>query len=201
MVPVYILCLYHGEEKWDGPRSLADMVGFAEGDDRFREWFNDYSLRLYCVNEAEDLDMFHTETALLFRALQYRDDRIGLKKLLENSSEYHHLDRDTLEAMSVLLKLLAVWKKRSKVMNVSGEKEEFDMCLAVREWEAEAKRIGRKEGRKKGREEGLKEGGLSILFQLVKEGLLSSVDAARKAGLSEGAFLEKMNTENSKNHH
>ena len=179
--PVYTLCLYHGEEKWDGPRSLADMVEFAEGEDCFQELFNDYPLRLYCVNEAKDLDLFHTEVAQLFRALQYRGDRVGLKRLLENNREYQHLDRDTLEAVSVLLKLPAVWKKRNRFMSVNGKKEEFDMCLAVREWEAEAKRIGREEG------------GLSMLFQLVKEGLLSSVDAARKAGLSEEVFLEKMN--------
>lgn len=198
LVSVYTLCLYHGEEKWDGPRSLADMMEFAKGEVCFRELFNDYPLRLYCVNEAEDLDMFHTEVTQLFRALQYRGDRVGLRRLLENSREYQHLDRDTLEAMSVLLKFPSVWKKRNKFMNMNGEKEEFNMCLAVREWEAEAKRIGRKEGLeeglKKGLKEGLKEGGLSMLFQLVKEGLLSSADAAGKAGLSETDFLEKMDT-------
>ena len=150
--------------------------------------FNDYPLRLYCVNEAEDFGVFHTEAAQLFRALQRRSNKTGLKKLFEENIEYQHLDKDTLEAMTVLLNLPAVWKKWNKIMNVNEEKEEFDMCLAVREWEAEAKRIGRKEG------------GLSMLFQLVKEGLLSSVDAARKAGLSEGDFLEKMNIENSENH-
>lgn len=188
LVPVYTLCLYHGEEKWDGPRSLADMMEFSEGKDYFQELFNDYPLRLYCVNEAEDFGVFHTEAAQLFHALQHRSNKTGLKKLFEENIEYQHLDKDTLEAMTVLLNLPAVWKKRNKIMNVNEEKEEFDMCLAVREWEAEAKRIGRKEG------------GLSMLFQLVKEGLLSSVDAARKAGLSEGDFLEKMNIENSENH-
>lgn len=188
LVPVYTLCLYHGEEKWDGPRSLADMMEFSEGKDYFQELFNDYPLRLYCVNEAEDFDVFHTETEQLFRALQYRGDWLGLKKLIESNSKYQHLDRDTLEAMSVLLKLPSAWEKRSEYISRIGDREEYNMCLAVREWEAEAKRIGRKEG------------GLSMLFQLVKEGLLSSVDAARKAGLSERAFLEKMNTENSENH-
>lgn len=146
LLPVYTLCLYHGEEKWDGPRSLADMVEFAEGEDYFRQLFNDYPLRLYCVNEAEGLDMFHTEVAQLFRALQYRGDRIGLKKLLEENSENQHLDRDTLEAMTVLLKLPSAWEKRNKFVSNIGDREEFDMCLAVREWEAEAKRIGRSQG-------------------------------------------------------
>ena len=30
LAPVYTLCLYHGEESWDGPRSLKDMMDFGE---------------------------------------------------------------------------------------------------------------------------------------------------------------------------
>ena len=29
LAPVYTICLYHGQEKWDGPRGLKDMVDFA----------------------------------------------------------------------------------------------------------------------------------------------------------------------------
>lgn len=142
LVPVYTLCLYHGEEKWDGPRSLKDMMTFSDGTDDFQELFHDYPLRLYCLNEAEDLEQFRTEVGQLFRALQYRGDRAGLKKLLESNSEYKHLDRDTLEAMSVLLRLPTAWEKREMIMSKNRETEEFDMCQAIREWEAEAKRTG-----------------------------------------------------------
>ncbi len=34
------LCLYHGEEKWDGPRSLKDMMDF--GADGKRQKWEDY---------------------------------------------------------------------------------------------------------------------------------------------------------------
>lgn len=153
MAPVYTLCLYHGEEKWDGPRSLGDMMNFAGIEDKFRELFNDYPLRLYCLNEAEDLELFHTEVAQLFRALQYRSDRAGLRRLLESDPGYCHLDRDTLEAMAVLLKLPSVWEKRKNIMHTNQEREEFDMCQAVREWAEEERKIGREEGLEKGREE------------------------------------------------
>lgn len=135
-----------GEEKWDGPRSLGDMMNFAGIEDKFRELFNDYPLRLYCLNEAENLELFHTEVAQLFRALQYRSDRAGLRRLLESDPGYHHLDRDTLEAMAVLLKLPSVWEKRKNIMHKNQEREEFDMCQAVREWAEEERKIGREEG-------------------------------------------------------
>lgn len=182
LVPVYTLCLYHGEEKWDGPRSLADMVEFAEGEDCFQGLFNDYPLRLYCVNEAEDLDVFHTEAALLFRALQYRGDRIGLKRLLESDVGYRHLDRDTLEAMAVLLKLSAAWEKRNKFMSKIEDREEYDMCLAVREWEAEAKKIGRKEG--------IKEGRTAIIRNMIRRGY-SGEEIAQVAECNR-EFVEKI---------
>ena len=142
LTPVYTLCLYHGEDKWDGPRSLKDMMAFSAGSDDFQGLFYDYPLRLYCLNEAEDLELFRTEVGRLFRALQYRGDRAGLRELLEGNPEYQHLDRDTLEAMSVMLKLPTVWEKRDIIMRRNGGREEFDMCKAVIEWEAEAKEIG-----------------------------------------------------------
>ena len=151
--PVYTLCLYHGEEKWDGPRSLGDMVSFEGEEDVFRKIFNDYPLRLYCLNEAHDLEMFHTEVRQLFCALQYRKDRAGLCRLLESDPAYRHLDRDTLEAMTVLLKMSKVWERRDRIMKKSEDREEYDMCQAVREWAEEERRLGEKVGRKEGREE------------------------------------------------
>lgn len=31
IAPVYTICLYHGTETWDGPRSLKDMMDFESG--------------------------------------------------------------------------------------------------------------------------------------------------------------------------
>lgn len=150
LVPVYTLCLYHGMEKWDGPRSLRDMMQFGENDD-LQELFSDYPFRLYCLNEAENLDVFKTEVGSLFRALKYREDRDGLRKLLQGNKEYRKLDADTLETMTVVLKLPELWENR--VLYMEDGKEEYNLCKAVKEWSAEERRIGRKEGRREGKEE------------------------------------------------
>lgn len=39
-----------------------------------------------------------------------------------------------LEAMAVLLNMPAVWEKKTSIMSTNGDKEEYDMCQAVREW-------------------------------------------------------------------
>lgn len=146
LVPVYTLCLYHGMDQWDGPRTLSDMMSFESGKDSFRKIFKDYPMQLYCLNEAQDLQVFHTELGILFQALQYRKDRVGLRKLTMQDARYRHLDADTLETMSVMLELPSIWKERKKYMEKSDDGEVYDMCQAVREWAEEERSIGRTEG-------------------------------------------------------
>jgi len=47
---------------------------------------------------------------------------------------------------------------------------------------------GREEGIKEGIKKGIKEGTVQVLISLVKDGILSISDAARRAGMSEESF-------------
>lgn len=115
-----------------------DMMYFGDDNDRFRETFIDYPFHLYCLNEADDLEQFHTEVGVLFRALQFRKDRKGLKQLLQNNVEYRHVDKDTLEAIAVLLDMPSIWEERYRYMiQNENDREGYNMCLAVREWAEE----------------------------------------------------------------
>ena len=51
------LCLYHGEEKWDGPRSLKDMMDFgADGKrQKWEDYFADYPMRIVCADEFVEI--------------------------------------------------------------------------------------------------------------------------------------------------
>lgn len=154
LTPVYTICLYHGVETWDGPRTLGDMMDFGDEEDGFRKFFKDYPMQLYCLNEEQDLQMFHTEVGLLFQALQYRKDRAGLKKLMERDQRYQHIDAETLETISVMLEKPSIWKNREKYMGKNEEdEEEYDMCQALEEWAEEERSIGRKEGQQAGADE------------------------------------------------
>lgn len=64
----------------------------------------------------------------------------------------------------------------------------------VLEYEAKAiKNEGVREGLNEGRKEGRKEGRLEMLFDLVRDNLLSLQEAISRAGLPEEVFLKKMN--------
>ena len=159
LAPVYTICLYHGVETWDGPRTLGDMMDFGDKGDGFRKIFKDYPIQLYCLNEAHSLQLFRTEVGILFQALQYRKDRAGLKNLMEQDERYKSIDVDTLETMSVMLELPSIWKNREKYMGMNEEdKEEYNMCQAIREWAEEERSIGRKEGRVEGQQTGFVKG-------------------------------------------
>lgn len=149
LMPVYTLCLYHGEEAWDGPRSLKDMMDFGEDEDRMSCFFADYPMHLLIINEEKDFEVFHTEIRQLFRALKYRKDKKGLLRLLEKEKVYSHLDMETLEVVSVLMDIPKLWANREKYRNQEEKEETGNMCQAIRELMEDAKQEGLEQGLEK----------------------------------------------------
>lgn len=173
--PVHTLCLYLGEEPWDGPRSLKDMMDFGEDTEGMSKHFADYPFRLYCVNEEQDFSMFHTDVRNIFELLPLRKNKRKLLEKLESSTAYNHMTEDSLELLSVLMDSPGIWKNRKKYLNPQNtyhknetpETEEYNMCQAIRELVED----GRQEGRLEGRLETLKQnvenlmGSLSISLE------------------------------------
>ena len=172
LVPVYTICLYHGVETWDGPRTLGDMMDFGDKEDGFRQIFKDYPMQLYCLNEAKDLEVFHTEVGMLFQTLQYRKDKAGLRNLVQKDERYRHVDAETLETMSVMLEQPSLWNERRNYMEKNEENEEgYDMCQALKEWAEEERSIGRKEGRAEGQQAGANEKTRIIVRNMLLRGM------------------------------
>ena len=198
--PTYTLCLYLGEEPWDGPRSLQDMMDFGEEAGDMKELFVDYPFRLYCVNEETDFSMFHTQLRCVFELLPLRKDKNRLLEKLTADEAYTHMDEESLEFLSVVMDNPTIWKNRHKFKKSvketedtgKKEQEEYDMCQAIRELIEDGKQEGLSEGIKVGRSEGIKEGRMQILIDMVKEGLLKIEDAALRCGLSVEEFGGQM---------
>ncbi len=158
LTPVYTLCVYHGEDDWDGPRSLKDMMDFGEDSDGMSRYFADYPLHLYCINEQEAFDTFHTEIKELFQLMKFRKDKKRLQQEMEGNPKYQRMDIESLEVLSVMLNAPKIWKERGKYMNTEHEREECNMCQALREWIEEERSLGWAEGAAKGKAEGKVEG-------------------------------------------
>lgn len=170
--PVYTLWFYHGEGEWDGPRSLKDMMDFGDDADGLSTFFADYRMNLICLNEIEDFCVFHTQLRQLFKAMKCRKDKAGLRNLMNDNEEFRHLEPDTVEAMSVMLHMPEIWKNRENYMSMNEEREEYDMCQAMREICEEERNIGFSQGIDQGIGQGIdqeKEHGIKVLIRTCKK--------------------------------
>lgn len=192
LIPIYTLCVYHGLEKWDGPRSLKDMMNFGKDEDEMSRLFHDYPLHLYCLNEMDDFQVFHTEVRQVFQALRFREDKQKLSKLINTDPAYQHMEADTMEVMSVMLNAPKILENKREYMTIEEGREEYDMCKALKDLTDDARREGVAKGMAQGMESGIIQGTLSTLISLVQKGLLQIPDAAEQAGLTEDDFRQKM---------
>lgn len=164
LAPVYTICLYHGEEEWNGPKFLADMMKFGEDSDVLYPLFADYPFRLFCINAQTDFRIFHTELRALFMALNQRNSPEGLQKLFTEESAYRHLSKDTAEALATLLNIPRIWDFRNEYENQS--EEDYDMCYAVKKWHEQDKM----EGIVLGRNEGILDKTRIVVENMLKRG-------------------------------
>ena len=75
-------------------------------------------------------------------------------------------------------------------------KEDIDQEVLEKsksKWIKEGKKEGRREGIKEGRKEGIKEGVINTLLILVKDGIISVEDAAKRANLSVSKLQKYLN--------
>ena len=157
IVPVYTLCVYHGEAPWDGPRSLKDMMNFGECDkELWEQYFANYPMRLLCVNELRDCSEFESSLGELFGLLPYRNDKKKLMEMLQGNPGYQHVDQETAEAISVLMGVEILMENKDKYEQDGG----YNMCQAMRELLEDS------------RQEGINQGinqGISILIETCQE--------------------------------
>ena len=184
--PVYTICLYSGTETWDGPRTLSDMMEFRAETDPLKEYFSDYPANLFCVNEQKEFECFHTELRELLRAMNYRKDKRKFLSL-EKDERYAHLSKETWEAIATMTgrsffeENMETYKSQNE-----NQREEYDMCQALREIREDFFNEGKAEGREEGRAEGRAEGKAEGREEGRAEGKAEGREEGRAEGREEG---------------
>lgn len=164
LAPVYTLCLYHGAEKWDGPRCLKDMVDFGTDEGEWEQCFANYPMHLICANEPMDCTSFKTSLGVLFALLPFRKDRFRLKKLIDENPVYQRLDEDTAKTASILMGVKIFMKHKEKYKNEEG----YNVCQAIREMMEDSRTEGWEAGREQGEKAGW-EAGIRIFIQASRD--------------------------------
>ncbi len=179
IIPTYTLCLYHGKEFWDGPRSLKDMMDFGNDREEWEEIFADYHFHLVCINEQTDFEEYHSSLKELFQLISMREDRQALVKLVRSNSAYQRLDEETVKAASVLL-----GDKRLMMKQNQNEEGTYNMCKALEDLFEEGRQEGKQEGKLEGKLEGLQEG--------KRSGIIAFLELCQEFGMNRETATERL---------
>lgn len=144
--PVLTAVIYYGEEPWDGPWSLREMVNLPEG---LEEVFNDYQMHLFQVfgNNGEKF------TNKDIRAILRNADAL-------RSGRVQDMDK---KIDAELVKYLAAFVNSEKVLSLSEEEGgEIAVCRAL----DEMIKAGEMRGKAEGKAEGIAESVVGFLEEL-----------------------------------
>lgn len=163
------IIVYYGEEPWDGPRKLSDMV---EIPDAFKPYFQDYLMPLVCINEKSNFERAYkngsVKNLMTQLYLVYQKDWDGIRKMDVE------LDNDTADVLG------AVTGNKVLIQAASEAKGGIRMCTALEQL--------REEGREEGHTEGYNEHQRETIIRMLK----ADVDVATIANFN-GATIEMVN--------
>ena len=178
IVPVVTLVVYFGSDEWDGPIKLTDMMEMLSP--TLMEYVQDYKIHLiqpYGISDKE-LQKFQSSLREVLGCIKYSNDKEKLSAFMKDNSR---MNMDIMAARVVEV-----------VTNMSIEipegEETIDMCKAIEDMIKERACIEREEGKLEGKIEGKYE----ILTNLVKDGILSIQEAAKRMNMTEEEFRRKM---------
>ena len=144
------LCVYYGEEPWDGPLCLKDMLEIPE---MVRPMVSDYRMNLLQLRTSGTCKFHDSEVNDVFdisRSIYERDyEKINML----------YRDRNISSELGIVISAIT---QSQKLIDHALESEQrggpFNMCTALEELRNEGVLEGRREGRLEGRREGRLEG-------------------------------------------
>ena len=163
LTPILTIVLYFGEENWDGPRSLKEMMDLDNCPREVAGRIGDYPLQLVEVRKYPHSEWFRSDLQYVFGFLQRDRDKEGLQKYVnENAEAFSHLDGSTYQMIRVMSHSRKILKRKE---NYRREEGDYDMCQALREMMEDSEAIGEARGISIGEARGISIGevrGISI---------------------------------------
>ena len=127
--PLVTFVLYAGEEEWDGPRNLQDMIDFTDIPDSLKEMVSDYKINVISIRSFENTDIFRTEVKQVFDFIRCSNDKKKLLDLVENDVYYKEMDDDAFDVVTKYTNSKELVK--AKEYSVEGGKN--NVCKAIKD--------------------------------------------------------------------
>ena len=130
-------------------------------DERLLPFIPDYKLNLITPADIADTDFtkFHTELSPVLKYLKYSRSKDKLNEIVHTDPIYRRLDRESAEVINIVT---------GSNLSIEQGKESIDMCQAIEEMRAEERTKGI----------------LETLVSLVKDGILTLSEAAKRANMT-----------------
>ena len=122
LTPVITLVILWSPEKWDGPRSIHEMLAIK--DEEIIKYVPDYKINLVAPSEISDSDFskFHTVLGKALQFIKHSNDTDKLEEMVENDQSFKNLDRRTVELINETT--------NSNIEIPKGAKE-VNLCIAI----------------------------------------------------------------------
>lgn len=158
--PVISLCVYYGEEKWDGPFSLKDMLAVPED---LEPLVSDYKMNLIQIRKSGELKFHNSDVETVFKLCRFIYER-DYEKI---NSEYKDTGISS-ELGSVIGAITGSQRILNQALKPRKGGEKMQMCKALQELENK----GRVEGRLEGIQANIR---TCKKFNLTQEGIIKNL--------------------------
>ena len=182
LMPVITLAIYFGADNWDGPMCIHEM--FITQNEKLLHFVPDYRINLIAPAQIADDDFlkFNTDFGKVLQYIKYSKDKEKIYEITHEGDRFRNVDEESANLINVTT---------GSELKYEAKGGRVNMCIAIDEMRKDARNEGWNAGLNKGRDEGRDEGRIEALGSLVKDGILTSADAAKRAGLSLTEFLAK----------
>lgn len=175
LLPIIALTVYFSAEEWTASRTLHDM--FSKNiPQRVLQFVPEYNVSLIAPAEIpdENFSKFQTELRIVLEYIKNSNDKEKLRKLVQENHAYRNVSKKTVDLVNTMTNSNLQYPERE---------ENVDMCKAIEGMLEDS----RQEGKIEGKQEGI----LEAFLSLVKEGILTIEDAAKRADMTVEEFTAK----------
>lgn len=155
LTPVITITLYWGADKWDGPRTLHDMLDHS--DETLIKFILDYHINLVVPEEIDDFKKFRTTLGEVLEAIKVSNDKEQMRQLIFSNPAFQKMDNESVAAINTFLGTNIPLNKNEEVT---------DMCKA---WD-DLMNEGIEKGIEKGIKKGIEKGRINIIADFLLNG-------------------------------
>ena len=125
LMPVVTITIYWKSGKWDGARSLHEMLDVDNVD--ILEYVSDYKLNLIVPDDIEDFDKFKSELGKVLNFISYSEDKDEIRRryLESESNEDNKLSKEAVILLNECVK--------ADIRITEDEGDEKDMCKGIKD--------------------------------------------------------------------